>query len=225
MAHDSIASRLSALRHQLPQGLELVAVSKFHPVERLMEAYQAGQRAFGESRAQELAAKAQQMPDDVRWHFIGHLQKNKVRQVVPHAAMIHSVDSVELLRLIGKESMRINRVSSVLLQVHVAQEQSKSGFLPEELASLAASGEFSGVTGVRVCGLMAMATFTDDMAVVDDEFARVEELFRHLKHGPMAGNDHFTQLSIGMSDDWRIAARHGATIVRIGTAIFGQREY
>lgn len=225
MSHpESIASRLEQVRRRLPHGVTLVAVSKFHPVERLHEAYSAGQRVFGESRAQEMAAKAPMMPNDVVWHFIGHLQKNKVRQVVPHAHMIQSVDSVELLHLIGKEAARAGKHIDVLLQVHVAQEAGKSGFYPDELTSLAAHGGFDDVANVRIRGLMAMATFTDDTQQIDREFATVQRLFEELKAGAMANNPDFDQLSMGMSDDWQIAVGHGATLVRIGTAIFGNRE-
>ncbi len=221
----SIARNLQEITSQLPEGVRLVAVSKFHPVEAVREAYDAGQRIFGESRAQELAVKAPAMPSDVVWHFIGHLQTNKVRQVVPHAHMIESVDSLRLLRLIDAEAARIDRHIEVLLQLHVAQEEAKSGFLPQELIDLASGGELDGLTHTRVRGLMAMATFTDDQQQIAREFATVKATFDTLKQGVMAACDDFDQLSMGMSDDWHIAVKHGSTLVRIGTAIFGARQY
>ncbi len=220
-----IADNLQAIKRQLPQGVRLVAVSKFHPVDELREAYDAGQRLFGENRAQELCAKAPQMPADVQWHFIGHLQTNKVRQIMPHVAMIQSIDSVKLLRLVGKEAVRIGRTVDVLLQLHVALEETKSGFTPEEVMEAAQSGELSGVDGVRLCGVMAMATNTDDEAEVAREFSTVKQTFETLRSGAMAGNEAFAQVSMGMSHDWPEAVSHGATLVRIGTAIFGPREY
>lgn len=221
----NIASRIKDIKAQLPTRVRLVAVSKFHPVEALREAYDAGQRVFGESRAQELSVKAPAMPADVEWHFIGHLQTNKVRQVVPLVNVIESVDSLKLLRLIDSEAARAGRTVDVLLQLHVAQEEAKSGFAPAELLDVASRRELDGLTHVRVIGLMAMATFTDDETVITGEFAQVKDTFDTLKKGVMAANAHFTEISMGMSDDWPIAVKYGSTLVRIGTAIFGAREY
>lgn len=221
----SIKENLQAIKARLPQGVELVAVSKFHPVEALKEAYDAGQRIFGESRAQEFVVKTEQMPDDVCWHFIGHLQTNKVRAIAPHVDMIESVDSVKLLHLINKEALRAGRTIDVLLQLHVAQEQAKTGFAVEELLTALSLGEMKDLEGVRIRGLMAMATLTDDEAQIDREFALVKSTFDLLKEEFFAENGQFDQLSMGMTDDWHIAVRHGSTLVRIGTAIFGQREY
>ncbi len=220
-----IARNIKEIEAQLPGGVRLVAVSKFHPVEALRQAYEAGQRVFGESRAQELAVKVPAMPGDVEWHFIGHLQTNKVRQVVQHVNVIESVDSVKLLRLIDKEAARIDRRVDVLLQLHVAQEEAKSGFSPEELLDAAGRGELDRLTHVRVRGLMAMATFTDDEKQVAREFAQVKQTYDALCEGTYAGVDTFSEISMGMSDDWHIAVQHGSTLVRIGTAIFGAREY
>lgn len=221
----SVKERLLAIKSELPQGVELVAVSKFHPVETVMEAYDAGQRIFGESRAQELVVKVGQVPDDVRWHFIGHLQTNKVRQVVSCAHVIESVDSVRLLRLIDKEAVRAGRAIDVLLQLHVAKEQAKTGFAVEELLTALSLGEMDGLEAVRIRGLMAMATLTDDEAQIDHEFALVKSTFDLVKEEFFAENGQFDQISMGMTDDWHIAVRHGSTLVRIGTAIFGQRQY
>ena len=221
----SIAQNLQHITAQLPEGVKLVAVSKFHPVDKVMEAYKAGQRIFGENRAQELATKAPQMPTDIEWHFIGHLQKNKVRMIMPWASTIQSIDSVELLQLVNKEAARINRHVNVLLQLHVAKEQTKSGFTVEEILNTANEGAFDNLSNVTICGVMAMATFTDDMTQVASEFELVHNTFLTLRDKNFASNTEFKQISMGMSDDWPIAVKHGATLVRIGTDIFGAREY
>lgn len=221
----NIKDNLEHVAAQLPDGVRLVAVSKFHPVEELAEAYEAGQRLFGENRAQELIAKAPQMPKDVRWHFIGHLQKNKVRAIMPHVSVIESVDSVELLRLIEKEAARIDRTVDVLLQLHVAQEETKSGFSVEELLEAGEAGQLTCYPHVHVCGLMAMASLTDDMDQVAREFDTVRRTYLILKDGPLDESPDFNHLSMGMSDDWQVAVKYGATLVRIGTAIFGPRQY
>lgn len=221
----SIVQNIERITKQLPQDVKLVAVSKFHPVEKIMEAYNAGQRIFGENRAQELAAKAPQMPTDIEWHFIGHLQKNKVRMIIPWASTIQSIDSIELLQLVNKEAARINRHVNVFLQLHVAKEQTKSGFTVEELLKTASEGSFNNLSNVTIAGVMAMATFTDDMDQVASEFELVHHTFLTLRDKYFAGNDAFKEISMGMSDDWPIAVKHGATLVRIGTDIFGAREY
>ena len=222
----SIKENLEHVRALLPNGVQLVAVSKFHPVEALREAYDAGQRLFGENRVQELVAKAPQLPDDIRWHFIGHLQKNKVRALMPHVSVIESVDSVKLLQLIEKEAARIDRTVDVLLQLHVAQEETKSGFSVDEVLEAGEAGELTeNLPHVRVCGLMAMASLTDDMEQVAREFDLVRRTYCTLKDGCFDESEYFNHLSMGMSDDWRVAVKYGATLVRIGTAIFGEREY
>ncbi|MBQ3323532.1 MAG: YggS family pyridoxal phosphate-dependent enzyme [Muribaculaceae bacterium] len=221
----SITQNIQRLTAQLPQGVKLVAVSKFHPIERLQEAYDAGQRIFGENRAQELAAKAPQLPSDIEWHFIGHLQKNKARMIMPWVSIIQSIDSTQLLQLVNKEAARINRHVNVLLQLHVAKEQTKSGFTIDEIFEAAEDGAFRDLSNVTICGVMAMATFTDDMEQVASEFELVRNTFLTLRNKYFSHNDAFKEISMGMSDDWRIAVEHGATLVRIGTNIFGQREY
>ena len=220
----SIAQNIERITSQLPIGVKLVAVSKFHPVERLMEAYDAGQRIFGENRAQELAAKAPQLPTDIEWHFIGHLQKNKVRIVIPWASTIQSIDSIELLQLVDKEAARINRNVNVLLQLHVAKEQTKSGFTVDEVLKAAEDGAFTNLNNVTITGVMAMATFTDDSHQVASEFEQVHNTFVTLRDKYFASNSYFKEISMGMSDDWHIAVQHGSTIVRVGTSIFGERE-
>lgn len=221
----SIKENLQQVTAQLPEGVQLVAVSKFHPVEALQEAYDAGQRLFGENRAQELIAKAPLLPKDIRWHFIGHLQKNKVRAIMPYVSVIESVDSVQLLKLIEKEAARIDRTIDVLLQLHVAQEETKSGFSIDEVIDAGESGELTCYPHINVCGVMAMASLTDDTEQVAREFELVRRTFVMLKDGPFDESEHFNHLSMGMSDDWPIAVKYGATLVRIGTAIFGAREY
>ena len=225
-----IASNLASVKSQLPSAVQLVAVSKFHPVERLMEAYQAGQRVFAESRPQELAAKVPQMPSDVQWHFIGHLQTNKLKLVLPSVSLVQSVDSFHLLEAISKWARANGRVVDVLLELHLGAEESKQGFTEEEILSICQhhSQYPSGChavhseESVRVRGLMGMASNTEDMAQVEREFIRIEELFGRIRETGIPG---FDQLSIGMSGDWPLAVRHGATMVRIGTDIFGPREY
>ena len=220
-----IKANIEEFTKQLPSGTRLVAVSKFHPVEELQEAYDAGQRRFGESRAQEFVAKAPQLPEDICWHFIGHLQKNKVRSIMPFVSMIESVHSIELLQLIEKEAARIDRTVDVLLQLHVAQEETKSGFSVDELLTAADDGLLTGYTHVRICGLMAMASLTDDMEQVAREFDTVRRAYLTLKDGCFDESEDFNELSMGMSDDWQVAIKYGATLVRIGTAIFGPRVY
>jgi pyridoxal phosphate enzyme (YggS family) len=213
-----IAESLHTLRKALPSGVELVAVSKFHPVERLMEAYEAGQRVFGETRPQELAAKVPQMPADVQWHFIGHLQTNKLKLVLPYVSLVQSVDSFHLLESISTWATANNKVIDVLLELHLGAEETKQGFTEEEILSLIERS----VASVRIRGLMGMATNTDDMSVVEKDFERIERLYNKIK---ALGVEGFDQLSIGMSGDWPLAVKHGATMVRIGTDIFGPREY
>ena len=240
----------------MPQGVKLVAVSKFHPVERLMEAYDAGQRIFGENRPQELAAKVPQMPKDVQWHFIGHLQTNKLKMVLPYVDLVQSVDSFHLLEAIKKWALDNHRLINILLELHLGAEETKHGFTEQEILDIVSAGEgidsenlrpsvsslppsagpshscghgrpqFSEPTpspasGIRIVGLMGMATNTDDMSVVEKDFERIEALFNKLK----AQYPQITELSIGMSGDWPLAVKHGATMVRIGTDIFGPREY
>lgn len=218
----SIAKRLDDIRQSLPAGVSLVAVSKFHPSERIMEAYEAGHRIFGESRPQEMAAKAQQLPKDIEWSMIGHLQTNKVKLIAPFVSLIASVDSERLVTEIEKQAARCNRVIDILLEVHVAEEDSKSGWDIEELRSYIASGALDAMEHVRVRGVMTIATNTDDEAIIRRDFQHIRDIFEELK--PRFG-DSFDTLSIGMSDDYPIALEYGSTMVRIGTAIFGAREY
>lgn len=220
----TIAERLNEIRSTLADGVELVAVSKFHPAEALREAYDAGQRLFGESRAQELQAKAPVLPDDIRWHFIGHLQTNKVRPVVTYASMIESIDSEHLLEAVDREAERQGKTIDVLLQVHVAAEETKFGFSPEELLDFFRARKFESLKATHICGLMAMASNTDDSGRVRADFERVVALRDEIL-SICPDLRRFDVLSMGMSDDYGIAMECGSTHVRIGTAIFGPRQY
>ena len=221
----SVAKALDDIRATLPEGVELVAVSKFHPAEAIREAYDAGQRLFGESRTQELEAKMKELPADIRWHFIGHLQTNKVRQLLRlHPALIESVDSERLLELIDRESLRAGVVSRVLMQVHVAAEETKFGFSPDELIGYFERRGFESLQATHICGIMGMASNTDDEARVRADFAEIARTHRRiLEAAPDLRG--FDTISMGMSGDYPIAIEEGATLVRIGTAIFGHREY
>lgn len=220
-----VVEHLGEVRRTLPAGVTLVAVSKFHPAPVLLEAYNAGQRIFGESRVQELEEKRTQLPEDICWHFIGHLQTNKVRYIVPYIAMIQSVDSVKLLDEIELRAARIDRVIDCLLEVHVAAEETKSGFLPEECLALLADLQPGSYRHVRFRGIMGMASNTDDEARVSADFAALNRVYKTLREGCMAQVKHFDTLSMGMSHDYRLALAQGSNMVRIGTTIFGERQY
>ena len=220
-----IQEHIRAIEAQLPPTVRLVAVSKFHPAEAVGQAYEAGQRLFGESHAQELVPKAQTLPADIEWHFIGHLQTNKVRQIVPYVSCIQSVDSERLLQEIDKQASRFGRVVDVLLQFHIAQEETKSGFLYDECVALLLSEAFRQMSSVRVVGVMGMATATDDERQVRLEFRHLKQIFNRLKQQFFADREEFKEISMGMSHDWPVAVEEGATLVRIGTAIFGERNY
>lgn len=222
---NAIAENIVRLHSELPENVTLVAVSKFHPVEALKQAYDAGQRHFGESRAAEMVDKARQLPEDICWHFIGHLQTNKVRQIVPYVSLIHSIDSARLLKLVSDEAVRANRVVDVLLQAHVADEDTKTGFMPDELMMFANGYDSAQYPGVRICGLMGMATNTDDTERVTTDFNALQSLFGHVKNTPVGDNGQFSVLSMGMSHDYTLALQCGANMVRIGSMIFGDRQY
>lgn len=218
-----VADNIRKFRALMPEGVELIAVSKFHPASMILEAYEAGQRNFGESRVQEFLRKAEELPSEIRWHFIGHLQTNKVRSVIGKTHLIESVDSPRLLELIDRESEKAGVVSDVLLQVHVAAEEAKFGFFPDELKSFIRSGALGRLKATRVCGLMGMATNTDDADRIRRDFGTLHSLFEEIKkeYGHML--PRFRHLSMGMSGDWPIAVEEGADMVRIGSAIFGER--
>ncbi len=218
----SIASKIIEIKNELPQDVRLVAVSKYHPAECVMEAYNAGQRLFGENRPQEFAAKCQALPSDIQWHFIGHLQTNKLKFVLPYAYMVQSVDSRHLLDSIEKWGASNARVVSVLLEPHLGAEATKHGMTAEEILSIL--DDATAFTHVRFCGLMGMATNTDDATVIRGDFERISNFKKRINTLHPELSD-FRELSIGMSEDYKIAIEYGATMVRIGTDIFGPREY
>ena len=250
----SIASNIAQIRQHIPDGVTLICVSKFHPVEAIMQAYEAGERDFGESRVQELLPKYEALPKDIRWHFIGHLQTNKVKQIVPFVHMIHSVDSIRLLETINREAEKIGRRIKVLLEVHIAKEETKSGFTPEEILSLntqlsGVPDEARGFVGcsstlnyIDICGLMGMATNTDDESEWRRCFRAIASLASQLitssPHRLITSSPHHLitssphrliasspEISMGMSDDYLVAIEEGSTMVRIGSTIFGSRGY
>lgn len=218
----SVKSQLERVRATLPEGMTLVAVSKTHPVEAIAEAYDAGQRVFGESRPQELRAKYEALPHDIEWHMIGHLQTNKVKYIAPFVTLIHSVDSERLAEVIQAQAAKCGRTIDVLLEIHVAAEESKSGWAIEELRAAVASGLFERLPNVRVRGVMGIATNTDDMERVSADFVQLRIYKEEL--APYFG-EQFDTLSMGMSDDYPTAIAAGSTMVRIGSTIFGERDY
>lgn len=220
-----IARNIEEIRKTIPEGVRLVAVSKFHPAEAIMEAYDAGQRIFGESRAQELVAKHKVLPADIEWHFIGPLQTNKVKEIVPFVSLIHSVDSSRLLLEIEKQAARVDRVIDVLLELRVALEETKHGLGEADSEALLTGGLLDGLTHVRLKGVMGMATNTDDMDEVRLEFRHIRERFERMRAmlGERAAG--FTEISMGMSHDYPLAIEEGSTMIRVGTSIFGEREY
>ena len=221
----TIKEEIAKITAELPKGVRLIAVSKFHPAEAVMEAYEAGQRLFGENKVQEMVAKQEMLPKDIEWHFIGHLQTNKVKYIAPFVAMIHSIDSLHLLTEVNRQAEKVGRVINVLLQIHIAHEETKFGMTFDECRALLNEGTWKQLNHVRICGLMGMATFTDNMEQVDGEFAGLQAFFEELKGNWFADDTAFKELSMGMTDDYPIAIRHGSTFVRIGTLIFGERNY
>lgn len=220
-----LQSRLNAIRSTLKPGVELVAVSKYHPSECISEAYAAGQRVFGESREQELKQKHTTLPEDIEWHFIGHLQTNKVRYLVPYVSMIHTLDSERLMLEIEKQAAKIDRTIDVLLEIHLAQEETKSGMTPEECIAILEKGEWREMKHLRIRGIMTMASNTDDEHQIKKEFTQAYDFFNTLKNNYFADCDYFTERSYGMSGDYTIAMECHSTMVRVGTAIFGERIY
>ena len=209
----------------LPEGVRLVAVSKYHPAESIAEAYDEGQRVFGESHVQELQAKHAALPADIEWHFIGHLQTNKVKYIVPYVAMIDAVDSMRLLREIDRQAAKCDRVVNVLLELHIAAEETKYGLTLDECRALLDTGEWRSLGHVRICGLMMMASFVDDMEQVRREMLTAADFFDEVKAKYFANDDTFCERSWGMSHDYRVACECRSTMVRIGTTIFGERVY
>ena len=220
-----IQDEIKRITASLPCGVRLVAVSKYHPESHIEEAYAAGQRVFGESHVQELRRKYDNLPKDIEWHFIGHLQTNKVKYIAPYVAMIHAVDSMKLLLEIDKQGEKSGRVIPCLLQLHVAKEETKFGFSPEECKDMLHAGEWKELSHIRICGLMGMASNTDDVEQINREFCLLNRLFQEIKANWFADSDTFRELSMGMSHDYHEAIAAGSTLVRVGSKIFGERNY
>lgn len=220
-----IQANLKEVLDQLPEGVRLVAVSKFHPNEAIEEAYKVGQRIFGESREQELSTKYETLPKDIEWHFIGHLQTNKVKYIAPYIAMIHAVDSYKLLAEIDKQAAKYNRVIPCLLEIHIAQEESKYGFTFDTCRQMLEEGGWKQLNHVCIAGVMGMGTNTDDEKEVEKEFRSLTDFFRSLKQDYFSQTDSFKEISMGMSHDYQIAIKCGTTLVRVGSKIFGERIY
>ncbi|MBP3511855.1 MAG: YggS family pyridoxal phosphate-dependent enzyme [Prevotella sp.] len=224
MTYD-IRGNLSEVRASIPEGVKLVAVSKFHPAESIEAAYAEGQRIFGESHEQELSRKVASLPGDIRWHFIGHLQTNKVKYIAPYISMIEAVDSLKLLKEIDRQAARHGRVIDVLLELHVAEEATKYGFTTDACRQMLEEGEWRGLANVRICGLMTMASFVDDEEQIRSEFMVASRFFDEVKARYFSDSDAFCERSWGMSDDYHIAIGCNSTMVRVGTKIFGPRVY
>lgn len=219
----TIKNNLNTICSSLPEGVKLVAVTKTKSNEEIMEAYLAGQRIFGENKVQELVRKWESLPKDIEWHFIGHLQSNKVRFIAPFVAMIHSVDSLKILKIIDDEAKREGRVIPCLLQIHIASEDSKFGFTPEEAIQMAFAIKSTELENVTIAGLMGVATYTDDVSQIKKEFSTLHTIFQNLKDVFFNGNDNFREISMGMSHDYLYAIENGSTMIRIGSTIFGER--
>ncbi len=220
-----ISENIKHINESLPAGVRLVAVSKFNPNESILEAYAVGQRLFGESHAQELVPKAEALPKDIRWHFIGHLQTNKVKYIAPYVSCIESVDSLHLLKEIDKQSAKHGRVINCLLQFHVAQEETKFGFSIDECREMLQSDDFKNLKNISITGVMGMASISEDATQIEREFTQVKENFNALKTEFFADKPSFCEISMGMTHDYPIAIRCGATLIRVGSGIFGERMY
>lgn len=220
-----VKGNLKDVLSMLPEGVRLVAVSKFHPAEYIEEAYREGQRIFGESHEQELSRKVKELPEDIQWHFIGHLQTNKVKYIAPYISMIEAVDSLKLLKEIQKQAEKNGRVIDVLLELHIAEEETKYGLTPDACRQLLDNGEWEQMKNVRICGLMMMASNVDDENQIRNEFTTAKLFFDEVKQKYFADAEYFCERSWGMSDDYPIAIECGSTMVRVGTRIFGPRVY
>jgi PLP dependent protein len=219
-----ISANIKKLSVELPPGVKIVAVSKTRTPEEVMKLYSAGHKIIGENKVQELVVKKEALPVDIKWHMVGHLQSNKVKYIAPFVSLIHSVDSLKLIKILNKEAIKNDRIIDILLQVHIALEERKFGFSEKEVYDLLSSFVFDDYPGVRVRGLMGMATFTENEDNIRTEFRRLAGIFRNIRDNIMGGYDFFNELSMGMSGDYRIAVEEGSTIIRIGSLIFGERE-
>ena len=220
-----VKGNLKQVLADLPLGVRVVAISKYHPNESIEAAYEEGHRIFGESHEQELRQKVETLPKDIQWHFIGHLQTNKVKYIAPYITMIEAVDSLKLLKEIDKQAAKNERVIDVLLELHIAEEETKYGLTPDACRQLLADGEWRELKHVRICGLMMMASYVDDESQIRSEFRVAKHLFDELKAQYFADKDYFCERSWGMSHDYPIAVEEGSTMVRVGTSIFGPRVY
>ncbi len=220
-----IKENLKNILSDIPSNVQLVAVSKTKPNNFIQEAYDVGQRVFGENKVQELVKKHEDLPKDIQWHFIGHLQSNKVKYIAPFISLIHGVDSLKLLKTINKEAKKNNRVISCLLQVHIAQEQTKFGFDSNDVEKIVQEILSSDLSNINICGLMGMASYVNDEEKIKSEFNVLKELFNHLKNDYFSDKSYFKEISMGMSGDYKLAIDSGSTMVRIGSTIFGQRTY
>lgn len=220
-----IAENVKQVLSELPAGVQLVAVSKYHPNEAILEAYQAGQRVFGESKVQEMTTKYESLPKDIEWHFIGHLQTNKIKYIVPYVALIHSIDSYKLLTEVNKQAGKTNKSVDCLLQLHIAEEETKFGFSFQECKDMLEGEKWKELKNVRLCGLMGMATNTDNVEQIEKEFCSLNRFFKEVKSTWFSDEETFRELSMGMSHDYRIAITAGSTLVRVGSKIFGERIY
>ncbi len=220
-----VKGNLREVLGNLPDGVRLVAISKFHPNEYIEAAYEEGQRIFGESHEQELAKKVETLPKNIEWHFIGHLQTNKVKYIAPYIAMVEAVDSLKLLKEINKQAAKHDRVVKVLLELHIAEEETKYGLTLDACRQLLEEGEWREMKHVQICGLMMMASHIDDEAQIASEFDTAAQFFDEIKEKYFADDEAFCERSWGMSHDYRIAVKHGSTMVRVGTTIFGPRVY
>lgn len=218
-----IAENLKQVLSELPKEVRLVAVSKFHPNEAIEEAYRVGQRVFGESKVQEMTEKYESLPTDIEWHFIGHLQTNKIRFIVPYVALIHGVDSYKLLVEVNKQAAKIGKTVNCLLQLHIAREETKFGFSMEECREMLTSDEWKKLKNIRICGLMGMATNTDDTEQIKAEFCSLSNFFHEVKSTWFTNEVSFKELSMGMSHDYHEAIAAGSTLIRVGSKIFGER--
>lgn len=223
MSH--IQEEIQTIKAGLPESVRLVAVSKFHPIEALQEAYEGGQRIFGESKVQEMTQKYEALPKDIEWHFIGHLQTNKIKYMAPYVALIHGVDSYKLLSEINKQAAKAGRIIPCLLQIHIAQEETKFGFSTDECRTMLEEGNWRQLKNVQIAGVMGMATNTEDEAQIKREFSTLSAFFQEVKDTYFREVSSFKEISMGMSDDYPIAIEEGSTLIRIGSRIFGARNY
>ena len=221
----NIAENLQQVLNELPAGVRLVAVSKFHPNEAIEEAYRAGQRVFGESKVQEMTAKYESLPKDIEWHFIGHLQTNKIKFIVPYVSLIHGIDSYKLLVEVNKQAAKDGKIVNCLLQLHIAEEETKFGFSFDECREMLAAGEWKSLSNIQLCGLMGMATNTGNDEQIEKEFCSLSSFFKELKDSWFADTPAFRELSMGMSHDYHQAIDAGSTLIRVGSKIFGDRIY